>query len=289
MDELHADCRRRLESNPLRLLDCKEDSCQPIIAGAPHSVDHLCGACQEHRSALQTYLVESGLPYEIDHRLVRGFDYYTRTVFEIVPPVEGRQATVLGGGRYDGLIQELGGKTTPGVGFGMGIERVIENMKRQGAGPPDRVSTRILVAHVGDTAKVEAMRLCARLRQEGTSRGSGAFREGSPEPAPLRLLHQGDPRSDYRGGRDRKGRGNAAGPGRKQAGADHPERAARALRRPYLTVVLTGARLTFSPAESQLVLLSADHGDVPLASTGELSASSAMRMGMVPSGSIVSF
>ena len=168
-DRLCTDCRRRLEHNPLRLLDCKQDSCQPIIADAPHSVDFLCEGCEQHWSGLLRYLAELKLSYEVDNRLVRGFDYYTRTVFEIVPPVEGRQSTLVGGGRYDGLIQELGGRPTPGVGFGMGIERVIVNIKRQKVPIAEDGGTKVLVAHVGDSANLEAIRLSSKLRQSGVA------------------------------------------------------------------------------------------------------------------------
>ena len=167
MDRVCPDCKRRFERNPLRLLDCKEDACQPIVAEAPHSDRYLCGQCQQHWAGLLKCLDEVGLQYEIDHRLVRGFDYYTRTVFEITPPIEGRQSTLVGGGRYDGLIEELGGRSTPGVGFGMGIERVIVNMKRQGAVVPDQPGTKVLVAHLGDAARLRAIRLCSQLRQGG--------------------------------------------------------------------------------------------------------------------------
>ena len=166
---LCVDCKRRLEHNPLRLLDCKEDSCQPFVAEAPPSVQYLCDQCEGHWSDLLKYLEEMGLPYEIDHRLVRGFDYYTRTVFEIMPPAEGRQSTLVGGGRYDGLIQELGGRPTPGIGFGMGIERVVVNLKRQEVSIPDLTGTKVVVAHVGDAAKIEAIRLCSRLRRGTTA------------------------------------------------------------------------------------------------------------------------
>ena len=167
LDVLCPDCKRRLEHNPLRLLDCKQDSCQPVIADAPHSVNYLCGQCAQHWEHLLSYLAELGLPYEIDNRLVRGFDYYTRTVFEIIPPLEGRQSALVGGGRYDGLIQELGGRPTAGVGLGMGIERVIGNIKRLEAPVPDYLGTKVLVAHIGDAAKLEAMKLSSKLRQEG--------------------------------------------------------------------------------------------------------------------------
>ena len=167
VDRMCPDCKRRLEHNPMRLLDCKQDSCQPIIAEAPHNVDYLCDQCQQHWDSLLRYLAVLGLPYEIDHRIVRGFDYYTRTVFEIVPPVDGRQSTIGGGGRYDGLIQELGGRPTPGIGFGMGIERVIGDLKRQEVVMSDQVDTKVVVAHVGDAAKLEAMKLASNLRQAG--------------------------------------------------------------------------------------------------------------------------
>ena len=169
VDLLCADCRRRLEQNPLRLLDCKQDSCQPVIEGAPHSVDFLCDPCLQHWTALLMYLSELELPYQVDHRLVRGFDYYTRTVFEIIPPGTGRQSTLVGGGRYDGLIQELGGQPTPGIGYGMGIERVISNIKRLELSVQERRSAKVLVAHVGDAAKLEAVRLSAKLRRAGTT------------------------------------------------------------------------------------------------------------------------
>lgn len=169
VDELCPDCKRRLESNPLRLLDCKQDSCQTAIAGAPGSVEHLCESCTEHWEGLQQHLAGLGFPFEIDHRRVRGLDYYTRTVFEITPPLEGRQTTLVGGGRYDGLIEELGGRPTPGIGFGMGLDRVIANLKRQEATVPDYRGTKVLVAHVGDAAKVEAMKITSNLRRLGTS------------------------------------------------------------------------------------------------------------------------
>ena len=169
VDELCPDCRRRLNHNPLRLLDCKVDSCQPFIAEAPHGVDYLCGSCEGHWSDLLGYLQGLGLPFEIDHRLVRGFDYYTRTVFEITPPVEGRQSTLIGGGRYDGLIGELGGRPTPGIGFGMGIERVIVNLKRQDVPVPDERRTKVLVAHIGDAARRAAVPLSSELRRAGVA------------------------------------------------------------------------------------------------------------------------
>lgn len=167
VSELCADCVRRLEHNPLRLLDCKTETCQPLITRAPHGVDFLCTECETHWSNLLSHLRNLDLPYEINHRLVRGFDYYTRTVFEITPPVEGSQNTLIGGGRYDGLISELGGRPTPGIGFGMGIERVIVNLKRQEVPLPDLRRTKVVVAHVGDASRRVATSLSSDLRQAG--------------------------------------------------------------------------------------------------------------------------
>jgi histidyl-tRNA synthetase len=168
-DEICEDCKRRLVRNPLRLLDCKNDQCQPFIAAAPQSAKHLCDECLAHWNALRAYLDSIGLEYEVDHRLVRGLDYYSRSVFEISPPEEGRTATLVGGGRYDGLIEALGGKSTPGIGFGMGLERVIENLKRQEVPIPEPERTSVLVAHLGDPAKTEAMRLASELRRAGVT------------------------------------------------------------------------------------------------------------------------
>ena len=169
VDSLCRDCLRRLEQNPLRLLDCKEDSCQPVIAEAPGSVDNLCSECAGHWNDLLENLGSLDLPFEVDNRLVRGFDYYNRTVFEIVPPVGGRQSTIAGGGRYDGLIEELGGRPTPGIGFGMGIERVLKDLERQEASVPTHNRTKVLVAHVGEEPKSAALALCSELRREGVS------------------------------------------------------------------------------------------------------------------------
>ena len=169
LDRLCPDCKRRLEQNPLRLLDCKEESCQPVILEAPHSVDYLCKECTEHWSGLLEHLQILGLPYEVENRLVRGFDYYTRTVFEIVPPVEGRQNTIAGGGRYDGLMEELGGRSTPGIGFGVGIERVLVNLRRQEVQIPDRTSMKVLIAHLDRDLKLSGLALCSDLRRSGVS------------------------------------------------------------------------------------------------------------------------
>ena len=133
-DDLCSDCRQRWEHNPLRLLDCKRDSCRPLQEGAPKSTEHLCDECGDHWERLRRYLNALEIPYTVDHRLVRGLDYYTRTVFEIVPPGAGSQGTILGGGRYDGLIEQLGGRPTPGVGFATGYGAADSERSESGRG-----------------------------------------------------------------------------------------------------------------------------------------------------------
>jgi histidyl-tRNA synthetase len=167
LERVCADCRQRYERNPLRLLDCKQESCQPVIAGAPALTEHLCPECAEHFAQLRACLEGLDIPYELEPRLVRGFDYYTRTVFEVHPPVEGAQAAIGGGGRYDGLIEELGGPPTPAVGFGTGIERIILNLKRQEATPPSVAVPAAFVAYQTPQARLAALRLASRLRREG--------------------------------------------------------------------------------------------------------------------------
>lgn len=158
------DCKRRLEINPLRVLDCKVDSCQPIIEGAPHIADYLCDECAAHFETLQSYLDALGRPTIVNHRLVRGFDYYTKTVFEVWAEGIGAQAAVCGGGRYDGLIELLGGPSTPGIGFGSGIERIILAMKAQGIEVPALPRPQVLIATLGERAKSVGVCLLADLR-----------------------------------------------------------------------------------------------------------------------------
>src|SRR5262249_46637265 len=130
------ECQRRLSTNPLRLLDEKKPACQAVLEGAPHSADHLCAACRAHFEAWLGYVEGAGIPFSINPRLVRGLDYYTRSVWEVWPPKVGAQSTIGGGGRYDGLAEQLGGRPTPGVGFASGIERIILELKEQRVGVP---------------------------------------------------------------------------------------------------------------------------------------------------------
>ena len=161
-----ADCQRRFEDNPLRILDCKQPQCQPHIEGAPGSADYLCDDCAEHFAAVQGMLDDLGLSYEIDPRLVRGLDYYTRTVFELISSDLGSQDSLLGGGRYDGLIESVGGPSIPGVGFAGGMERlVIVLQEREKAIEPDRID--LFVAGLGDAGRKAGFELVETLRRLG--------------------------------------------------------------------------------------------------------------------------
>lgn len=164
---LCADCRARLERNPLRLLDCKQESCQPVAGAAPASTDYLCPDCAAHFSGLKKHLDSLDIPFKVNHRLVRGLDYYTRTVFEVQPEEEKGQSSIGAGGRYDDLIEALGGRPTPAIGFGVGIERVILNLKKQNVSVPAAPPLKVLIASMGDTAGEAAVRLASELRQAG--------------------------------------------------------------------------------------------------------------------------
>lgn len=166
-NRLCPDCKSRLERNPLRLLDCKKQSCTRLGKLAPRSIDYLCQECEVHFNQLKKYLDLLELPFVVNHRLVRGLDYYTRTVFEVQPEAEGAQSTLGGGGRYDGLIEQLGGKPTPGVGFATGLERIVLNLKKQEIAVPAPQSVSIFIAYVGDEAKDEVIRLASQLRRAG--------------------------------------------------------------------------------------------------------------------------
>jgi len=164
-DNLCSDCKARLKKNPLRLLDCKQPTCQQIAESAPKSTDYLCPQCKEHFDRLKKYLGLLELSFEVNHRLVRGLDYYTRTVFEIQPEAEGGQSALGGGGRYDDLIEELGGKPTPAIGFATGIERIILNLKKQGIPVPPLPKPQVFIAFIGEEAKDEAIKLASKLRR----------------------------------------------------------------------------------------------------------------------------
>jgi histidyl-tRNA synthetase len=170
-DQLDEDCRSRLRTNPMRVLDCKVDGTKDFVLAAPVISDHLCDACAEHFAAVRDGLAEAGIGYEHDPRLVRGLDYYTRTAFEFVSGSlpQAQAATVCGGGRYDGLAEVLGGPATPGVGFGMGLDRVLLAMEAEGVpAPAERTPTCFVVA-IGDAARSAAGRLVRELRDAGVA------------------------------------------------------------------------------------------------------------------------
>lgn len=167
LDELCDTCKARFEKNPMRLLDCKSEICRNIAKGAPHVVDYLCDDCAEHFKKVQAYLADAGIEYSIDPTIVRGLDYYTRTVFEFVTALPGAQGTVLGGGRYDGLIGQLGGQETPGIGFGCGLERLIAVMRASDAYFPAEPAPQVFIASIGEAADLFAQKLTLELRRMG--------------------------------------------------------------------------------------------------------------------------
>lgn len=166
-DELCDTCNSRLEKNPMRILDCKSPICSKIAEGAPKITDYLCDECREHFEQVQRYLDVAGVEYSVNPTIVRGLDYYTKTVFEFVTDFIGAQGTVCGGGRYDGLIEELGGKHLPSLGFAMGIERLLMLMDKQGIEIPKPSSCDLYVATMGDKAKEKAFSLIKSVRDCG--------------------------------------------------------------------------------------------------------------------------
>lgn len=166
-DELCETCRERLEKNPLRLLDCKVDRCKEIAADAPLIIDHLCGECSDHFEGLKTRLTAVGIGYTINPKIVRGLDYYTKTVFEFVSGSAGAQGTVCGGGRYDLLVEQMGGPPTPGIGFGLGLERLLMVMEADGCEFPAPQKCDMYIGSMGDAGNIRALELCSALRREG--------------------------------------------------------------------------------------------------------------------------
>lgn len=166
-DSLCETCRERFEKNPLRILDCKVESCKELVKDAPVMVDHLCESCATHFDLLKQYLAALGLAYSVNPFIVRGLDYYTKTVFEIISDSIGAQGTVCGGGRYDGLVEEIGGPSMPGIGFGLGMERLLMVMENDGVEIPEPSVTDVFICSHGEAARLEAAKLCMRLRDEG--------------------------------------------------------------------------------------------------------------------------
>ena len=165
--ELCDTCLSRLEKNPMRILDCKSPVCSKIADNAPKITDFLCEECDEHFKAVQNYLDVAGISYTVNPTIVRGLDYYTKTVFEFVTDCIGAQGTVCGGGRYDGLIEELGGKHLPSLGFAMGLERLLMVMDAQGIEIPNNDICALYIATMGDNAKLRAFETIRQVREYG--------------------------------------------------------------------------------------------------------------------------
>jgi histidyl-tRNA synthetase len=197
LKQLCADCNRRYATNPLRLLDCKNEKCQPFKEKVPNFFDKLCSTCSTHLKTVLEYMDELKISYSLDNQLVRGLDYYSRTVFEFYVEGDGiNLGAVAGGGRYDYLLEALGGRPTPGVGAAFGAERLIEVMKAQGATPQLRVPRKVFMIHVGEQAKKKSLGIIEELRKGNISVTEALSRESlkaqlkmaDREGAPLALI-----------------------------------------------------------------------------------------------------
>ena len=166
-DELCETCLSRLERNPMRILDCKSPVCSKIAEGAPHILDYLCDDCKAHFEGVQSYLTAAGVEFVINPTIVRGLDYYNRTVFEFVSNDLGAQSTVCGGGRYDGLTEQMGGKAMAGLGFGLGMERLMLVLEAQKVELPAPPACEVYIASMGEAASKEAFRLATELQRCG--------------------------------------------------------------------------------------------------------------------------
>ena len=167
--EMCADCNARFEKNPMRIIDCKEEKCKSITAHAPKILDYLCDDCKNHFEEVKKLLRLSGVGFEVNPSIVRGLDYYSRTVFEFVSAAAGAQGTVCGGGRYDTLLQQIGEKPVPAVGFGGGIERLLMVMEAEGVTIPENKKTRIYVAGMDEKSREFAFKIVNLLRAHGVS------------------------------------------------------------------------------------------------------------------------
>lgn len=169
LDRMCSTCRERFDKNPLRILDCKEEECKKITAGAPTILDYLCDDCRTHFSEVKSLLSAQGVEFTVNPGIVRGLDYYTKTVFEFVSTAIGAQGTVCGGGRYDGLIEELGGNPTPAIGFAAGIERLLLLMENTGAAFPEERKPDLYLAGMDGATRAKAFSLACGLRQGGAA------------------------------------------------------------------------------------------------------------------------
>ncbi|MDA8227258.1 MAG: histidine--tRNA ligase [Desulfitobacterium hafniense] len=165
--DLCRDCQDRFDRNPMRILDCKNPSCQTLTHGAPTTLDHLCEDCASHFTQLQELLEAAGVAYKVNSRLVRGLDYYRRTAFEVLVEEIGAQSAICGGGRYDGLVEEIGGPSTPGIGFAMGMERVLAAIEVQKKFPELKPAQFAMVIALGDKAQQRGFSILSELRKSG--------------------------------------------------------------------------------------------------------------------------
>ncbi|SHH13992.1 histidine--tRNA ligase [Tepidibacter thalassicus] len=169
LDKLCKTCQDRYERNPLRILDCKNETCKLEIENAPLMIDNICDDCKEHFEKVKNYLDSMGVEYTVDPKIVRGLDYYTKTAFEIISNDIGAQSTVCGGGRYDGLVEELGGPKISGIGFGMGIERLLLTLENNNIQIPKKDGIDIFIVTIGQKAENESFKILKKLRENNIS------------------------------------------------------------------------------------------------------------------------
>ena len=178
IDKLCDTCKDRLNRNPMRILDCKNPECKEVAKNAPTVLDYLCDDCKEHFDGVKAHLDAAGVDYKVNPRIVRGLDYYTKTVFEFVSGDIGAQSTVCGGGRYDGLVKSMGGPDIPALGFAMGIERLMLTLQNTNVPFPDDDKCDLFIATLGTKAQMEATKICAVLRADGYEAGCDICNRG---------------------------------------------------------------------------------------------------------------
>lgn len=176
--KLCGDCQTRMDKNPLRVLDCKEKGCQAVVAEAPQILNFLCKACHAHFTGVLEYLDDLGVDYELSPHLVRGLDYYNRTVFEFMGGREGAQSSLGAGGRYDGLVELMGGQATPAVGLAMGVERIILEMTENSVPVPEQQPVKVFVASLGEPARLAAFKLIEQLLDGGVGAAGAVDKDG---------------------------------------------------------------------------------------------------------------
>lgn len=177
-DKLCDKCKERYDSNPLRILDCKDEDCKKLLKGAPVILDYICDDCRAHFDGVKELLRAAGVEFTVDTGIVRGLDYYTKTVFEFVSDNIGAQSTVCGGGRYDGLVNEFGGGDIPGVGFAVGIERLLLLLENDGVEIPEPERLTVYVAPIGEAGREKAFRVVSELRKAGIAADTDYMERG---------------------------------------------------------------------------------------------------------------